>query len=140
MKVRTSMQSSTREIHIITKLIFLPAGEGYVDDFVGFCVPPAGKFDAAIIGGQAKVRGRLRLCTLVRRNTACSFQLSYDGCSLRSGRLKSAHRVARRDCISAGVVMRATLPRTPTETSPHGGSLSPRSPSCSTPMISACPL
>ena len=37
------------------------SGEDYIFDWVGFCLPPAGKLDAS---AGASVRGRLRLCSM----------------------------------------------------------------------------
>jgi factor associated with neutral sphingomyelinase activation len=39
------------------------AGEDYICDWVGFCLPPPGKLEASLSGGGAPLRGRLRLCS-----------------------------------------------------------------------------
>jgi hypothetical protein len=42
-------------------LLLLDDGEDYVCDWVGFCIPPAGKLD---VSAGSSVRGRLRLCSM----------------------------------------------------------------------------
>lgn len=42
-------------------LLLLDEGEDYICDWVGFCVPPAGKLD---VSPGSTVRGRLRLCSM----------------------------------------------------------------------------